>query len=285
MDKTVLITGSTDGIGKMTALEMAKKDYTIHVHGRNEKRGRQVLQKLKKINSEKNHKFYKADLSSIQSNIDFLNRYSQENKSLDLLILNALAVPNKILVTEDKLELTFAVGFISRYIFSIKLKSLLLAGEDSRVIHMGEGYRANKIDISKIYDIKPSNKETSIWDKFKYNNIAYVADGILTYHINQNTKNDIAHEYYHPGFVNTKQVKEAPRFIKILGKLFTPLIEPEKSAEFLTKHVIKTTSREVDRNYYSMGKLKKTPSKMKNSHSIFTELMNFSKRITNLELK
>jgi len=107
----------------------------------------------------------------------------------------------------------------------------------------------------------------------------------LTYHINQNTIKNIPHEYYHPGFVNTKQLKEAPAFIKILGSLFTPVIEPQEAGRILTEHILNTKAQEIDRNYYFKGKLKKTSKKMKQSKSTYEELIAFSNKLTNLELK
>ena len=48
--KTILITGSTDGIGKELALSLANKNYQLILHGRNEDKGLKVLREIRKIN-------------------------------------------------------------------------------------------------------------------------------------------------------------------------------------------------------------------------------------------
>jgi len=269
----------------MTAIELAKNGFTLHILGRNEVRGTQVLKDLNKISNDRPHKFYKVDLSRIKSNVEFLELYTKDHQSLDLLILSALAVPNTTQVTEDELELTFAVGYLSRYIFSILLNPLLINGNDARVIHLGDGFKANKFDKTKVYRIHSNTKETSLLQKFKFTFMAYSADAILTYHINQSIQENIPHAYYHPGFVNTNQLKEAPAFIKIIGSLFSPIIEPEKAAQLLTKHILTTNAQEVDRKYYFKGKLMRTSKRMEKSQFIYKELINFSKKLTNLEIK
>jgi NAD(P)-dependent dehydrogenase (short-subunit alcohol dehydrogenase family) len=72
MKKIALITGSTDGIGKATAIELAKVGYTVHIHGLNAERGRKVLETLRHINANKDHKLFLVDLSTINFNKQFL---------------------------------------------------------------------------------------------------------------------------------------------------------------------------------------------------------------------
>lgn len=284
MNKTTLITGSTDGIGKATALAMAKKGYTIHVLGRNEERGKKVLKELKLI-SNKPHQLFLVDLSTTKSIIDFLDKYTAEFKQLDVLILNALAFPKKAMQTKEGFELTFAVGYISRYIFSILLEPILQNTVNSRVIHIGQGSKAGIIDFESIKNLKNIGKEYSLMDKAKVTLIPYIADGTFTHFVNRENHLQTPHEYYHPGMVDTQQVKESPKFIQWIGKLIGEIIQPEESGRLLADHIENTTSNEISGKYYSKGRLKKTSNKMKNAIKNYNELIEFSENETGIKIK
>ena len=44
--KTILITGATDGIGKQTAIELAQLGHDIILHGRNNERGQNLIKEM-----------------------------------------------------------------------------------------------------------------------------------------------------------------------------------------------------------------------------------------------
>ena len=75
----------------------------------------------------------------------FLDEYVSAHQALDLLILNANAVTRKVSLTVDGIETTFAVGYMSRYLFSLKLNALLAAGNQARVVHVGGTLLASDI--------------------------------------------------------------------------------------------------------------------------------------------
>lgn len=271
-----MITGSTDGIGKATAIELAKVGYTIHILGLSAEKGKGVLETLKHIDPNKDHKLFLVDLSIVDVNKNFLQEYTEQYEKLDLLILNALSWSKKIETTQDDIEKTFATGFISRYMFSLALNSLLDKGKDARVIHIGGGSRAGNINYEKLKD--PD------YGIIKATYVSYIADGYFTYFVNQLSKIKVSHEYFYPGFVNTAQVKQVPFVIRGVSKLFGLLIEPEEAGTLLVKHVLSTSSNEVASKYYYMGKLRKDSKKLKNAESAYQELISFSEKITGLEI-
>ena len=64
--KKVLITGATDGIGKRTAIELAKMGFEVIIHGRNGFRGKQVLEEVRAASENENISYEHADLSSLR---------------------------------------------------------------------------------------------------------------------------------------------------------------------------------------------------------------------------
>ena len=67
MNINCIITGATDGIGKQTAIELAKLGYNLGLVGRNKEKGMSVLQEIEAITGSQSIKYFNADLSVIKN--------------------------------------------------------------------------------------------------------------------------------------------------------------------------------------------------------------------------
>jgi short-subunit dehydrogenase len=65
MKKTILITGSTDGIGKLAAIQLAKDEHQVYLHGRNMEKLQKVLSEVKAQSGNKNTGSFAADFSDL----------------------------------------------------------------------------------------------------------------------------------------------------------------------------------------------------------------------------
>lgn len=81
----MLITGSTDGLGKLLAINLAKSKLNIIVHGRDENRLKETLNELNKINPSGTHSYILCDLNHPNK----IEPSFSEIKNLDILINNA----------------------------------------------------------------------------------------------------------------------------------------------------------------------------------------------------
>jgi NAD(P)-dependent dehydrogenase (short-subunit alcohol dehydrogenase family) len=88
-NKTILITGSTDGIGKQTALQLAQMGATVLVHGRNQSKAEAARDEIQKLSGSKSISAYWADLASLRQIKDMARKLHQEAAHLDILINNA----------------------------------------------------------------------------------------------------------------------------------------------------------------------------------------------------
>ena len=68
MDHTILITGSTDGVGKLTASKLAKEGYTVIVHGRNPQKLADVVEEIKASTGNEKVLGFVADFSDLVFN-------------------------------------------------------------------------------------------------------------------------------------------------------------------------------------------------------------------------
>ena len=109
---TVLITGSTDGIGKETALQLAQMGATVLLHGLDPKKGQAVLEEIRKKTGSDRLEFYLADFSSQRQIRSLVEKVKENNHRLDVLINNAGIFMPERKMTEEGIETTFAVNYV-----------------------------------------------------------------------------------------------------------------------------------------------------------------------------
>ena len=133
IQKTVLVTGSTDGIGLTTAKHMAKKGYTVLLHGRNQQRIDQAEKEVRKFASSSSVvALPPCDLSTAAGSRQLVRCTCDAlgGQPLHVLMNNAGVYSDSKVVTDDGLELTFAVNVLAPFIVS----SLLLPHIQDRIV-------------------------------------------------------------------------------------------------------------------------------------------------------
>ena len=134
MSKIVLVTGSTDGIGKQTALELGQLGWQVIVHARSLERGQAALAGLRQQAPGAHFELAVADLASLAQVRRLAADLNARLPHLDVLLNNAGVKPLQRLTTEDGLELTFAVNHLSHFLLTHLLLDKLRAAPQGRVI-------------------------------------------------------------------------------------------------------------------------------------------------------
>ena len=137
--KTVLVTGSTDGIGRPTATSLAAMGATVLVHGRDPGRGAAALAAVHEAaaaGSPDGAALSLADLSSLQRVRAFAALVRRRCGRLDVLVNNAGVYVPRRLVTPDGLELTLAVNVVAPFLLVRELLPLLVAGTPARIVNL-----------------------------------------------------------------------------------------------------------------------------------------------------
>src|SRR5690625_2193270 len=142
-DKRVLITGSTDGLGKRVARNIASEGAEILLHGRNREKGEAVLEEIKRETGNSNLTYYNADFASLDE-IRHLSREIRESyDKLDLLINNAgigFGKPDSTRSeSRDGYELRFQVNYLSGFMLTLDLLPLLRNASASRIVNVASG--------------------------------------------------------------------------------------------------------------------------------------------------
>jgi len=140
LNKTILITGSTDGIGFATAASLLKLGHTVILHGRNEQKLAKVKEQLSSLYGVENIFAYQADLSVLSDVKKLAAEVQANHPKLDVLINNAgvFIVPDSI--SEDGLDTRFMVNTIAPFLLTTLLMPLL--DKDSRVVNLSSAAQA-----------------------------------------------------------------------------------------------------------------------------------------------
>jgi NAD(P)-dependent dehydrogenase (short-subunit alcohol dehydrogenase family) len=153
--KTVLVTGSTDGLGRELALALAADGAHVIVHGRNAERGQAVVAEIEAAGKGSAH-FVAADFSSMQAVREFADAIAASTPKLDLLVNNAGIAfrDDQRRTSADGHELQFAVNYLAGWVLVNKLRPNLAAAAPSRIINVASG-SAHPIDFDDLMLEKP----------------------------------------------------------------------------------------------------------------------------------
>ncbi|MCP3368382.1 SDR family NAD(P)-dependent oxidoreductase [Bradyrhizobium cajani] len=137
--KTVLITGSTDGVGRYVARRLAEEGAGVLIHGRDAARAKAVSDEILKAGGVA-PTFYQADLSSMSGTRALAEAVKRDHQRLDVLVSNAgIGSQNdgpQRQVSADGHELRFAVNYLAGFLLVHLLLPLLKAGAPSRIVNV-----------------------------------------------------------------------------------------------------------------------------------------------------
>lgn len=134
--KTILITGSTDGIGKLTALKLAKEGHKLFLHGRSEDKLNTVINEIQESSNNENIKGFVADFSDLNAVKQMAENIKNEVEKLDIIINNAGIFKTASDKTKDGLDIRMAVNYLAPYILTESIISVLEKGSETRVINL-----------------------------------------------------------------------------------------------------------------------------------------------------
>ena len=138
--RVVLVTGSTDGLGREVALRLAASGAHVIVHGRNRERGAEVVRQIEQ-GGKGSARFYAADFSSLAQVREFANAILRDYDRLDVLVNNAgiwLSGDRRQLSTDGQ-EMHFAVNYLSGFLLTRMLLPKLIASVPARIVNVSSG--------------------------------------------------------------------------------------------------------------------------------------------------
>lgn len=140
MSKTILITGSTDGLGKEVARRLAVKGWKVLLHGRNPDKGAALLAELREQTGNDSLAYFNADLASLADVRQLARDVLANVDRLDILVNNAGIGPrhpdSPRTFSADRYEIFFAVNYLAGYLLARELLPLLRKSVPARIINV-----------------------------------------------------------------------------------------------------------------------------------------------------
>ncbi|WP_135078901.1 SDR family NAD(P)-dependent oxidoreductase [Terasakiella sp. SH-1] len=147
MQKTILLTGATDGIGLETAKMLAGKGHRLLIHGRNAQKLADVEASLKSTASNAQIESYVADLSNLEDVGQLAKDVRAKHDKLDVLINNAGIYKTSQPRTKEGMDVRFVVNTIAPYLLTKELLDLL--GNEARVVNLSSAAQA-PVDVDAL---------------------------------------------------------------------------------------------------------------------------------------
>lgn len=226
--KTVIVTGANAGIGRVTALELAKTGAHVIMVCRDKERGAAAQQAIVQQSGNNKVDLLLADLS-VQSDIQQLSQTIHDRYDhLDVLVNNAGVLFMSRQTTVDGLERTFALNHMGYFLLTNLLLDLLKTNAPSRIINVSsEAHRGAQLNFADLQNARGFYMGFDVYGQSKLANIYF------TYELARRLEGTgVTVNTLHPGFVATNFAKNNGLLYRLGMLLVRPLaVNDRKGAE------------------------------------------------------
>lgn len=249
-----LITGGNSGIGKETAVALAKLGATVVIVSRNTEKGEAAVLEIKSRSGNQNVDMLQADLSSLDSVRELADDFRRRYKKLHVLINNAGVYLPKHIVTIDGLEATFATNHLGHFLLTNLLLNPLRDNAPSRIINItSAAHHGYTIDFE---DLQSEKK----YSAFKAYGQSKLANILFTYQLAKKLQGtSVTVNCLHPGVVRTGFGKDVSGLFSVGVRILSPfMMSPQKAARAAVYLATAPELENVTGKHFSKGKEEKS---------------------------
>ena len=236
---TCVITGANSGIGKAAAAEIARMGARVVMVCRSRERGRQALVEVIQASGSSTVDLLIADLSVQEQVRELGAKIAADYPQVDVLLNNAGLFRTKREVTEDGLEMTFAVNHVAYFLLTLSLVDTLKASSPSRVVNVASGaHRGAKLD----FDDLQTERRYGGWKAYKRSKLANL---LFTFELSRRLEGSgVTANALHPGVVATAFGRAGNGFFSFLWSLGNGFMRSPAQGAQTSIHL--ATSPDVD---------------------------------------
>lgn len=246
--QVALITGGNVGIGRITAIELAKKGFKVVIAGRSLERTQPVLNYINSQGVDEQAIFLPLDLASLDSVRESARLFLQLNLPLHLLINNA-GVAGLRGLTKDGFEMTFGVNHLGHFLLTQLLLEKMQSSGLSRVVTVSS--RAHKRTAGIDWDALC--QPTRSWTGIREYAVSKLANLLFSAELAKRVQGTSVSTYsLHPGVVDTEIWRALPNWARPVIRL-RGFLTPEEGA-LTTLHCAMHAPQQESGLYYADSK-------------------------------
>lgn len=199
----ILITGATDGIGKQTALILARQGHELILHGRSQHKLDQTCEQLEDLSGKRIFDRVLADLSDLEQVRQLAKDILERHERLDVLLNNAGVFMREYKTSPQGFELTLAINHLAPFLLTHLLLDRLKAQPAARVVNVSSiAHSRGKIDFD---DLNMSQR----FDGYRAYAQSKLANVLFTVALAKRLEgSNVTANSLHPGVVSTKLLTE-----------------------------------------------------------------------------
>ncbi|XP_041670207.1 dehydrogenase/reductase SDR family member 13-like [Cheilinus undulatus] len=213
--KTAIVTGSNTGIGKETAIDLAKRGARVILACRSRQRGEAALEDVKRESGSNQVVFMQLDLGSLKSVRSFAETFMKSESRLDLLINNAgIFMQGR---TEDGFGMMFGVNHIGHFLLTNLLLDRLKASGPSRVVSVSSmAHNFGKINFDCLNTHKALGLGTSFMDVLQVYSDSKLCNVLFTHELAKRLRGTQVTCYtLHPGAINSELTRNTSSILQL----------------------------------------------------------------------
>ncbi len=278
--KITLVTGANSGLGKATALGLAKLGATVVMVCRSPERGEAARKEIIAATGNPSIDLLLADLSSQQSIHQLAQDFQAKYQHLDVLINSIGGVSYTRLVSVDGIEYSLALNHLASFLLTNLLLDVLKTSAPSRIVNVTTRLRANT--AINFDDLQFEKRRYSGFQSYSETKLANI---LFTYALARKLQGTgVTVNCVHPGvFKSNFGSERMPVLFRILGKLYRPFMTaPAQAAE---RVLYLATSPEVEgmSGKYFAGKKELTSPKQSYDKAAIQRLWDVSAQLVKLK--
>jgi NAD(P)-dependent dehydrogenase (short-subunit alcohol dehydrogenase family) len=274
VSRLAVITGTTHGIGRVTARELAKAGYTLLMLCRDLAAAEMVRAEILRVVAGAEIHLIRCDLASLRSVRECAQAVRAGFGPIQLLINNAGMVSARRRMSEDGFELTFASNHLGPFLLTRLLQDRL--EPDARIINVAsKAHYPGRMDLETVADPHARYRGMAAYSRSKLANVMF------TFALARRLEGSgVTANCLHPGVVATNLL---PRWLRLLKPLLSRVMfDPERGAQTTLYLALSTEVVGVNGRYFDERHVVRTASPAANDVTLQESLWTASERWTGL---
>ncbi|MEK3719285.1 SDR family NAD(P)-dependent oxidoreductase [Paenibacillus sp. FSL H8-0034] len=245
-NKIAVISGGTSGVGKKTALDLAKKNINTIILGSNKEKGSRVKNEIIKESGNVNVEFYPVDLCSLDEIKKFRSDLETKYDHIDILVSAAGVMLSDLKLTKEGYDQNFVINYLAHFWMINEMLPLLKNAKQGRILLVGAipfVINRSKVELPKL-------ERGTKYSGFKIVGESTVSKVLLTIALSEKLKGTrITANIFHPGYVTDSNYgADSSWFVKLLGSIAGTLFSkknPTIGLELALEPSLSTTSGQL----------------------------------------